>query len=198
VAATAEPVEAAETVDLPALIPMEHATSKQRRRIMLAAGASAVAGGAAMVLRPSGVIIPHPHGTPLLVELDDLPAGKLRTVEWQGKPVWVLRRSEADIAALAGHEALLADPDSQWSLQPSACRNRQRALRPEIFVAIGLCTHQGCTPALLGEGGFLCPCHASKYDLAGRVFKVGPATANLVIPAYRFESENALLLGVDA
>ena len=177
---------------------MEHATSKQRRRIMLAAGASAVAGGAAMVLRPSSVIIPHPHGSPLAVELADLPEGKLRTVEWQGKPVWVLRRSAAQVSGLVAHEADLADPDSMLSLQPPACRNRQRSLRPDILVAIGLCTHQGCTPALVGAGGFLCPCHASKYDLAGRVFKVGPATANLVIPAYRFEGENRLLIGVDA
>lgn len=177
---------------------MQQATSKQRRRIVLAAGASAVAAGAVMVLRPSGVIIPHPHGSPLAVALDDLPAGKLRTVEWQGKPVWVLRRSAADIAALAAREALLADPDSLQSLQPPACRNRHRSLRPEIFVAVGLCTHQGCTPALLGSDGFLCPCHTSKYDLAGRVFKVGPATANLVIPAYRFDGDERLLIGVDA
>jgi ubiquinol-cytochrome c reductase iron-sulfur subunit len=177
---------------------MEKATNKQRRRIMLAAGASAVAGGAVMLLRPGGVIIAHPHGAPQSVELADLPEGKLRTVEWQGKPVWVLRRSAANVAALASNEEMLADPDSLQSLQPLACRNRQRSLRPEILVAIGLCTHQGCTPALLGAGGFLCPCHASKYDLAGRVFKVGPATVNLVIPAYHFASENRLLLGVDA
>lgn len=172
-------------------------SSKQRRRIMLAAGASAVAGGAAMLLRPDGVLIDHPHGSPLAVELGDLPEGRLRTVEWQGKPVWVLRRSAAAVAALAAQESLLADPDSLQSLQPPACRNRHRSLRPEIFVAIGLCTHQGCTPALLGTG-FLCPCHASKYDLAGRVFRVGPATANLVIPAYHFVGDNRLLLGVDA
>jgi ubiquinol-cytochrome c reductase iron-sulfur subunit len=174
------------------------ATSKQRRRIVLAAAASAVAGGAAMVLRPSGVIIPYPHGSPLVVELSDLPEGKLRTVEWQGKPVWILRRSAKELAALAEQNPLLADPDSQQSLQPPACRNQTRSLRPEILVAIGLCTHQGCTPALLGREGFLCPCHTSKYDLAGRVFKVGPATANLVIPAYHFASENQLLIGLDA
>ena len=174
---------------------MEKATNKQRRRIMLAAGASAVAGGAAMVLNPNSVIIAHPHGSPLAVELGDLPTGKLRTVEWQGKPVWILRRSAADISSLALQENLLADPDSLQSLQPPACRNRHRSLRPEILVAIGLCTHQGCTPALLGADGFLCPCHASKYDLAGRVFKVGPAMANLVIPAYRFDGNDRLLLG---
>ena len=172
--------------------------NKQRRRIMLAAGASAVAGGAAMILRPDGVVIAHPHGSPLMVELSNLPEGKLRTVEWQGQPVWILRRSAAEIAALPSHESVLADPDSLQSLQPPACRNRHRSLRPDIFVAIGLCTHQGCSPALLGSDGFLCPCHTSKYDLAGRVFKVGPATANLVIPAYRFENGSRLILGVDA
>lgn len=77
-------------------------------------------------------------------------------------------------------------------------RNKHRSLRPEIFVGVGLCTHQGCTPALLGDNGFLCPCHASRYDLAGRVFKAGLATTNLVIPAYRFETDHRLLLGVDA
>ena len=120
------------------------------------------------------------------------------TLEWQGLPVWLLRRSAAEIEALAAFEAALTDPDSRDSVQPSACRNRHRSLRPEIFVAIGLCTHQGCTPALTRAGGFLCPCHSSRYDLAGRVFKAGPAPANLVIPAYRYEAGERLLLGVDA
>jgi ubiquinol-cytochrome c reductase iron-sulfur subunit len=118
------------------------------------------------------------------------------TVEWQGKPVWVLRRSPAQLEALATRNELLADPESKESLQPAYTRNTHRSLRPETFVAIGLCTHQGCTPALNGDH-FLCPCHTSKYDLAGRVFKVGPALANLVIPAYRFEGEK-LILGEDA
>ena len=177
---------------------MERFPNSQRRRIMLAASASAVAAGAVMVLRPSGVVIAHPHGSPLRVELGDLPEGKLRTVEWQSKPVWVLRRSAAAVAALAAHEQGLSDPQSLRSMQPPACRNQHRSLRPDIFVAIGLCTHQGCTPNLQGETGFLCPCHASSYDLAGRVFRTGPATANLVIPAYRFETDDRLLLGVDA
>lgn len=116
----------------------------------------------------------------------------------EGKPIWVLRRSAASITALAAHEAVLTAPDSQHSLQPAACRNRHRSLRPEIFVAIGLWTHQGCVPALRGDSGFLCPCHVSRYDIAGRVFKTGPATANLVIPAYHFKSDSRMLLGVDA
>lgn len=169
-----------------------------RRRIMLVAGVGAVAGGAALLWQERSKLASYPQGSPLAVELDALPQGKLLTVEWRGLPVWVLRRSAAQIAALAAHESALADSESRQSLQPAFCRNRQRSLRPEIFVAVGLCTHQGCTPALLGDSGFLCPCHASRYDLAGRVFKAGPANANLVIPAHHFEAENRLLLGIDA
>jgi ubiquinol-cytochrome c reductase iron-sulfur subunit len=170
----------------------------QRRRIMLVAGAGAVASGAAVLLGSSGTFNSYPHGAPLAIGLGELPEGKLLTVEWQGLPVWVLRRSAANIATLAAHEDSLVDPNSRQSLQPGYCQNGHRSLRPELFVAVGLCTHQGCSPALLGAGGFLCPCHASKYDLAGRVFKVGPASANLVIPAYRFEAEDKLMLGVDS
>lgn len=176
---------------------MAKVTEKQRRRILLAAGATAVVVGTVRVLRPNG-LMSYPQGSPLAIDFGHLPHDKLLTVEWQGKPVWVLRRSAASITALAAHEAMLADPESQHSLQPAACRNRHRSLRPETFVAIGLCTHQGCVPALRGDAGFLCPCHVSRFDLAGRVFKAGPANANLIIPAYHFESDSRLLLGVDA
>lgn len=163
---------------------------------MLAVGVGAVAGGAALAWR-FGAFSAYPHGSPLALDISDLPEGRLRTVEWRGLPVWVLRRSAAEVTALAAHEPELADPESQQSLQPAACRNRQRSQRADIFVAIGLCTHQGCTPALRADA-FLCPCHASRYDLAGRVYRTGPATANLVIPAYRFETDRRLVLGVDA
>ncbi len=164
---------------------------------MLAAGVGAVTAGTAVLLSPGCSPSSYPHGSRLAVEIGDLPHGKLRTVEWKGLPVWVLRRTTEQLAALA-QESGLTDPESRESVQPSVCRNRQRSLRPELFVAIGLCTHLGCSPALSGDSGFLCPCHASRYDLAGRVFKTGPATANLVIPAYRFDGENRLLLGVEA
>lgn len=169
------------------------ASRAQRRRILLAAGASAGVGAAAYLATPGAVTQAWPHGAPQSVSLSGLAAGRLLTVEWQGKPVWVLRRTPAEVAALAGHESELADPESLQSIQPPACRNRHRSLDPTLFVAIGLCTHQGCVPAHNGGRGFLCPCHTSKYDLAGRVFKVGPATANLVIPAYRLAGEQLVI-----
>lgn len=176
---------------------MEKAASNHRR-LMLAGAASAVVVGAATVFRSGSSAISYPHGSPLEVEISDLTEGKLRTVEWQGRPVWILRRSAQSVSALATHDPMLLDPESQHSAQPLPCRNRHRSLRPDIFVAVGLCTHQGCSPALLSADIFLCPCHASRYDLAGRVFNAGPASANLVIPAYRFEAADRLLLGVDA
>lgn len=176
---------------------MDQASRGQRRRIIFAASACAVGGGAMFLAQQHNATRAWPHGSPLAVDLAGLVAGKLKTVEWQGKPVWILRRSPQEIEALPERRELLADPDSQQSLQPPYARNAHRSLHPDLFVAIGLCTHQGCTPALNGDH-FLCPCHTSKYDLAGRVFRVGPAQANLVIPAYRFDGENRLLIGEDA
>jgi len=175
---------------------MDHASKPQRRRIMLAAGACAVGGGTLFLSQQHNATKSWPHGDPLTVDIANLPEGKLKTVEWQGKPVWILRRRATEISALQAANVALADPQSAQSLQPPATRNTLRSLRPDIFVAIGLCTHQGCTPALNGDH-FLCPCHTSKYDLAGRVFKVGPAQANLVIPAHRFDGER-LVIGEDA
>jgi ubiquinol-cytochrome c reductase iron-sulfur subunit len=165
-----------------------------RRGLLLGTGATATVAGLATWWQSKNAN-KVPQGSPLTVELQQLPAGKLLTLNWQEKPVWVLRRTPTELAALAGHEAQLIDADSQHSVQPPDCRNRHRSLKPEIFVAVGLCTHLGCTPQLRGADGFTCPCHASHYDLAGRVFKTGPAPANLVIPAYHFASENRLVLG---
>lgn len=168
-----------------------------RRGLLLGAGSGAAVAGLACWWQAKRAD-DAPQGSPLAVDLQDLPSGKLLTLNWQDKPVWVLRRSPAELAALADHEALLADADSQHSVQPQACRNRHRSLKPDFFIAVGLCTHLGCTPQLHGAEGFTCPCHASHYDLAGRVFKAGPAPANLVIPAYHFASENRLVLGASA
>lgn len=151
-----------------------------------------------MLLRPGSRLVEYPHGSPLQMSLSNVPPATLRTVEWRGMPVWVLHRSTAMLEALRATKSPLRDPDSTHSLQPAACRNALRALVPQWFVAIGLCTHQGCTPTLSGMDGFLCPCHASRYDLAGRVHHNGPAPHNLVIPAYRFDGPDTLVIGEDA
>ncbi|MBI5107386.1 MAG: ubiquinol-cytochrome c reductase iron-sulfur subunit [Rhodocyclales bacterium] len=169
-----------------------------RRRLYLAGGLVAL--GAALGVARYVVTRPQPPaGSPLPVDIAGLVPGKLLAIEWKGRAVWILRRSADEIAALAGYESELTDPQSLASLQPDACRNPHRSLRPEVFVAVGQCTHQGCPPQLKsGAGGrseFLCPCHTSKFDLAGRVFRSGPAPANLVIPEYRFERESRLVIG---
>ena len=169
-----------------------------RRRLYLAGGLVALGTGLGVaryvVTRPQ-----LPAGNPLPVEIGNLVPGKLLTVEWKGRSVWILRRSADEIAALAGYESELTDPGSAKSLQPESCRNPHRSLRPEFFVAIGQCTHQGCPPQLKsGAGGrseFLCPCHTSKFDLAGRVFRNGPAPANLVIPEHRFDGDARVVIG---
>lgn len=169
----------------------------QRRALVLAGLGAAASAGAASIWPWTGSQ-PYPQGDPMNVDLSDLPEGKLLTVNWQERPVWVLRRSKDELAALTQKDHLLTDVSSQESVQPPTCRNPHRSLNPEIFVAVGLCTHRGCTPYLMAGKGFMCPCHASQYDLAGRVFDDGPAPANLVIPAYRFSAPNQLVLGEDA
>lgn len=169
-----------------------------RRRLYLVGGTLAL--GIGFGVARHVVMTPRPpDGNPLAVDLAGIVAGRLVTVDWKGRAVWVLRRSAEDIAMLMGYEAELTDPMSLRSLQPDYCRNANRSLRPEIFVAIGQCTHQGCPPQLrIGSGGrgeFLCPCHTSRFDLAGRVFRAGPASDNLVIPEYRFDGENRLVIG---
>ncbi len=173
---------------------------KQRRAVVLAGlGAAAAATAASKIsIWPWKGDKPYPQGDPLAVDLSSLPEGKLLTLNWQDKPVWVLRRSAADLATLSKKEAELTDAQSKESVQPAACRNPHRSIRPEFFVAMGLCTHQGCMPYLSEGKGFICPCHASQYDLAGRVFDDGPAPANLVIPAYRFASDRQLVIGEEA
>ena len=149
------------------------------------------------------------QGAAVEVDIADLPPGGLKTVEWRGKPVWVMRRTPEQLAALATHEAALADPHSARPQQPGYARNPARAIRPEVFVAVGLCTHLGCSPTPLGAGstnpsvgadwagGFFCPCHGSTFDFAGRVFRNKPAPTNLEVPPHRYLGDSRLLIGED-
>lgn len=182
-----------------------------RRHTLL--GAAATMGTAGLVaasvpfvesLEPSALA--RARGGPITVDIAALVSGQLRTLEWRGKPVWLLRRSEEMVRALQQPDDHLADPLSRRSEQPASCRNATRSQRSDLFVAIGLCTHLGCIPALKlsdaglnaelrAPGGFICPCHGSRFDLAGRVVKNVPAPTNLDIPNYRFTSETTLKIG---
>lgn len=148
-------------------------------------------------------------GASVEVDLLGIQPGEIRTVEWRGKPIFILRRSPAMLGALAQHDDLLVDPTSRRSIQPETSRNVVRSVKPEFAVLEGICTHLGCIPTFrptpgspdIGAswpGGFYCPCHGSKFDLAGRVFKNVPAPTNLTVPPYRFVSESSLLIGAEA
>ncbi len=147
-------------------------------------------------------------GAPVEVEIDKLAAGDMMIVEWRGKPVWILHRTPEMLAALKKAEPFLADPASEERQQPDYATNEYRSRKPELLVAIGICTHLGCSPskafdagdAALGAdwpGGFLCPCHGSTFDFAGRVFKNKPAPTNLEIPPHRYLSDSRLIIGSD-
>ena len=177
--------------------------------------ATTVAGGAGLIasavpfvasLAPSERV--RALGAPVEVELQGIQPGEIRTVAWRGKPVFVLRRSRDMLDSLARHDDLLADPSSRRSDQPAYTRNAVRAVRPEIAVLEAVCTHLGCIPSFrptpgapdIGAswpGGFYCPCHGSKFDFAGRVFKNVPAPTNLTVPPYQFAADSTLVIGVD-
>lgn len=148
-------------------------------------------------------------GAPVEVDLSKIEPGQLLTVAWQGKPVWVLNRTDAQLADLPSLDGNLADPASAQAQQPAYCQNAARAINPQWWVCIGICTHLGCSPtyrpdlapADLGsdwKGGFFCPCHGSKFDLAGRVYKGMPAPLNLVIPPHKYLNDTLILVGEDA
>lgn len=185
-----------------------------RRRFLVAA--TSVAGGVA------GVAIATPFmlsmmpserakaaGAPVEVDISKLEPGMLLMVEWRGRVVWVLKRTSEMLATLKKVEGELADPNSEKDQQPDYARNGTRSIKPEILVAEGICTHLGCSPVFRKEiapedlgpdwlGGFFCPCHGSKFDLAGRVYKSVPAPTNMVVPPHVYLSDNRLLIGSDS
>jgi len=148
-------------------------------------------------------------GAPVEVDISKVEPGALLKVEWRGQPVWVLRRTEDMLARLAATEGELSDPASDESDQPAYAQNDHRSINPEYLVVVGSCTHLGCAPMPrfelgapdLGadwQGGFYCPCHGSKFDLAGRVYKGVPAPTNLRIPPHRFVRDDLILIGQDS
>ncbi|TGD72118.1 ubiquinol-cytochrome c reductase iron-sulfur subunit [Mangrovimicrobium sediminis] len=149
-------------------------------------------------------------GAPVKADIGKLEPGQMVIVEWRGKPVYVVHRTPAQLETLPGLDGKLKDPKSEISLQPTYITGEDRSLRPEILVLEGVCTHLGCAPAYRPElgaeanvgddswvGGFFCPCHGSRFDMAGRVYSGVPAPTNLVVPPYSFEGDNILVVGVD-
>ncbi|CAN7610861.1 ubiquinol-cytochrome c reductase iron-sulfur subunit [Variovorax sp. LjRoot84] len=151
-------------------------------------------------------------GAPVEVDIGGLQPGEKMTVEWRGKPVWILKRTPAQVADLPKLDSQLADPQSKRNpdeFTPEYARNEGRSIKPEVLVVVGICTHLGCSPIDKlqsgpqpslpdnWEGGFLCPCHGSTFDLAGRVFKNKPAPDNLPVPPHMYISDTRLLIGED-
>jgi len=147
-------------------------------------------------------------GAPVDVDIGKLELGQKINVEWRGKVVWVIHRTPEMLATLPKLDDKVADPKSDVDHQPPYAKNEARSIKPEIFVAVGICTHLGCSPTFRPEvapgdlgpdwlGGFFCPCHQSKFDLAGRVYKSVPAPTNLFIPPHKFLSDTRIVIGED-
>jgi ubiquinol-cytochrome c reductase iron-sulfur subunit len=150
-------------------------------------------------------------GAPVEVDIAALKPGEMQTVEWRGKPVWILKRTPEMLASLKKTDSEVADPNSDRKTYPTPdyAKNEYRSIKPEVWVGVGICTHLGCSPSQKfqpgaqpslpddWQGGFLCPCHGSTFDLAGRVFKNKPAPDNLEVPAHMYLSDTRLVIGED-
>ena len=186
----------------------------QSKRKFLIAATSVAGGVAAAAVAVPFVTSMSPSerakaaGAPVEADVSKIESGSMITVEWRGKPVWIINRSQAMLDALASHDAKLSDPKLEVTTQqPEYCANPTRAIKSNIMVLVGICTHLGCSPspklqtgADMGAdwpGGFFCPCHGSKFDLAGRVFKGSPAPINLVVPPHKYISDSVVLIGAD-
>jgi ubiquinol-cytochrome c reductase iron-sulfur subunit len=188
----------------------EHDDIDQQRRKFLKVGACVLGGAAAVAASYPFIKALGPtesteaKNAPVTVDISHLHENEQLTIQWRGKPIWVIRRTAAEIAELVKPNADLLDPNSTTDQQPAFARNLYRSLRPDILVLVGVCTHLGCIPNFFPnagsitpkwEGGFVCPCHGSRYDLAGRVFKDMPAPLNLLVPPYYFIDEHTLVIG---
>jgi ubiquinol-cytochrome c reductase iron-sulfur subunit len=185
-----------------------------KRRFLLTATTCAATGVAAVAAAVPFVesMLPSERakaaGAPVEVDLSRLEPGQKMIVEWRGKPVWIVRRTEEMLKAVKADDERVADPVSKRSQQPEYAKNEYRSLKPEYLVLVGICTHLGCSPVdrfiaepqpfdASWQGGFYCPCHGSLFDLAGRVYKNKPAPDNLTVPPYKFVSATKLVIGED-
>lgn len=146
-------------------------------------------------------------GAPVEADISKLELGQMVMFEWRGQPIWIIRRTQAQLDALPSQDPRLKDPNSEVTdQQPAFAKNEYRSEKPELFVVVGICTHLGCAPKLHAElkpepfdpdwkGGFFCPCHKSRFDMAGRVYDGVPAPTNLVVPPYYFMDDNHIMIG---
>ena len=195
---------------------MSDAQVDQSRRtwIAITAGVGAV-GGVAVAVPFVSTLTPSERakaaGAAVQVDISGIKAGEKMTVEWRGKPIWIVRRTPEQIASLKATDSLVVDPNSERTAYPTPAyaKNGHRSIKPEYWVGIGICTHLGCSPSEKFQtgaqpslpddwhGGFLCPCHGSTFDLAGRVFKNKPAPDNLEVPPHMYLSDTVLVIGED-
>lgn len=186
----------------------------ERRRFLTQTAAVLGAAGVGMVATPFlGYLKPGMQALeaadPIEVDVSKIALGQLVRTGWMGRPIWILHRTEEMLKTLEELEPLLSDPNSDRSQQPESCKNRYRSIKPEFFIAVGICTHLACSPTYRPEvapsdlgpewkGGFFCPCHGSRFDLAGRVFKNVPAPVNLVVPPHRYRNDTIVVIGEEA
>jgi len=186
-----------------------------KRTWLIATGCAGAVGGVSVAVPFVSTFAPSERakaaGAPVEADISALKPGEKMTVEWRGKPVWILRRTPEQLAELPKNDAELADPQSERKAfpVPAYAKNEHRSLKPEYLVVVGICSHLGCSPSDKFEtgaqaslpdnwpGGFLCPCHGSTFDLAGRVYKNKPAPDNLEVPPYMYLSDTRLLIGED-
>lgn len=187
-----------------------------KRTWLIASGCAGAVGGVATAVPFVSTFQPSERakaaGAAVEVDISELKPGEKMTVEWRGKPVWIIKRTPEQLAELPSLDGQLADPKSLRNpadLTPEYARNEARSIKPEIFVGVGICSHLGCSPvdkfqtgaqpSLPNDwkGGFLCPCHGSTFDMAGRVFKNKPAPDNLEVPPHMYLSDSRLLIGED-
>lgn len=192
--------------------PTEPVVDPYRRSWLLATSAMGAAAGAAVAVPFANSFAPSERakaqGAAVSIDPADIAPGEVRIVAWRGQPVWVMRRTPEMLAGLASTDGLV-DPASEKKQQPAYATNATRSIKPDVFVAVGICTHLGCSPVPLPEGtvnpsvpagwkgGFFCPCHGSTFDFAGRVFKNKPAPTNLVVPPHKYLADGSLLIGED-
>ena len=186
---------------------------KKRRLLIVATGAAGAVAGAGVAAPFLASWFPSAKalaaGAPVEFDISKMEPGQQVTIEWRGKPVWILKRTPEMVKSLQGHDPILVDPESKAAQQPAYVKGPGRSIKPEVFVVEGVCTHLGCSPTLKKEigaasdmggdwpGGYYCPCHNSRFDLSARVFKGSPAPTNLTVPPHRYASESLLVIGED-